>query len=54
MRWNLVCKFKNKKTIVKTFNTKPQAQQEIDNRRGLVYALNVMPEIYSIERARRK
>lgn len=54
MRWKLVCKFKNKKTIVKTFNTKPQAQKEIDDRRGLMYTVNVLPEIYSIERTRRK
>jgi|TARA_Y100000310_G_scaffold302592_1_gene340057 hypothetical protein len=54
MRWKLVCSFKNKKTMVKIFNTKPQAQKEIDSRRGLMYAVNVLPEIYSIERTRRK
>tara|TARA_R100001244_G_scaffold130351_1_gene102430 strand:+ start:1588 stop:1752 length:165 start_codon:yes stop_codon:yes gene_type:complete len=54
MRWKLICNFKNKKTTVKTFNTKLQAKKEIDNRRGLMYVVNVPPQIYSIERTRRK
>ena len=54
MTWKHVCKFKNKRTIIKSFITKPQAQKEIDNRRGLMYTVNVLPEIYSIERTRRK
>jgi len=54
MRWKLVCNFKNKRSVVKIFDTRLQAQKEIDSRRGLMYAVNVLPEIYSIERTRRK
>jgi|10_taG_2_1085330.scaffolds.fasta_scaffold12439_4 hypothetical protein len=54
MNWKLICSLKNKRTTVKIFNTKQQAQKEIDNRLGLVYALHKLPEIYSIERIRRK
>jgi hypothetical protein len=53
MRYAIVSKFRGKKTILEKYNTKRQAQKEIDNRRGLLYTIDISPKVYSVERIKR-
>ena len=53
MKWRIISKFSGTKTTLAKFDTKLQAQKEIDNRRGLLYTVGISPKVYSVERIKR-